>query len=74
MGDSVNLVNPAYETSIELKRLLETEGLANICEVDSPTLMYRFYVSDAAEKFKNFANSILPFDIKTIEQINIEKY
>ena len=42
--------------------------------VDSPTQMYRFYVSDAAEKFKDFANSILPFDIKTIEQINIEKY
>jgi len=74
MGEGVNLVNPAYETSIELKRLLEIEGLANVCEVDSPTQMYRFYVSDAAEKFKDFANSILPFDIKTIEQINIEKY
>jgi len=74
LGEGVDLVNPAYETAIELKRLLETEGLANVREVDSPTLMYRFYVSDAAEKFKNFANSILPFDIKTIEQINIEKY
>lgn len=74
MGEGVRLVNPAYETAIELKKLLETEGLANICEVDSPTQMYRFYVSDAAEKFKNFANSILPFDIKTTEQINIEQY
>lgn len=74
MGDRVKLVNPAYETAIELKQLLEKEKLANVCEVDSPTQMYRFYVSDAADKFKNFANSILPFDIKTTEQINIEQY
>ena len=74
MGENVHLVNPAYETAVELKAVLEREGLANVCDVDSPTLMYRFYVSDAAEKFKNFANSILPFDIKTTKQINIEQY
>ena len=74
MGDSVALVNPAYETAIELKRLLERENIANVCEVDSPSSMYRFYVSDAAEKFKAFANSILPFDITMTKQINIEKY
>lgn len=74
IGKDVNLVNPAYETAIELKELLEREKLANVCDVDSPTQMYRFYVSDAAEKFKDFANSILPFDIKTTEQINIEQY
>ena len=74
MGDSVNLVNPAYETAIELKRLLEDKNLANVCDVDSPSSMYRFYVSDAAEKFKAFANSILPFDITMTKQINIEQY
>ena len=36
--------------------------------------MYRFYVSDAAEKFKNIADMILPFDIKTTKQINIDEY
>lgn len=74
MGEHVKLINPAYETAVELKRVLENENLANICEVDSPTSMYRFYVSDAAEKFKAFANSILPFDIAMTQQINIEKY
>ena len=74
MGESVNLVNPAYETAIELKKLLENKNLANVCEVDSPSSMYRFYVSDAAEKFKAFANSILPFDITMTKQINIEQY
>lgn len=74
MGSSVNLVNPAYETAIELKKLLEDKNLANVCDVDSPSSMYRFYVSDAAEKFKAFANSILPFDITMTKQINIEQY
>ena len=74
MGDKVNLVNPAYETAIELKNLLERDNLANKCDVDSPSRMYRFYVSDAEEKFKLFANSILPFDITMTKQINIENY
>ena len=74
MGDKVNLVNPAYETDIELKNLLERDNLANKCDVDSPSSMYRFYVSDAEEKFKLFANSILPFDITMTKQINIENY
>lgn len=74
MGESVNLVNPAYETAIELKKLLENKNLANVCDVDIPSSMYRFYVSDAAEKFKAFANSILPFDITMTKQINIEQY
>lgn len=74
MGDKVNLVNPAYETAIELKNLLERDNLANKCDVDSPSSMYRFYVSDVEEKFKLFANSILPFDITMTKQINIENY
>ena len=74
MGDKVNLVNPAYETAIELKNLLERDNLANKCDVDSPSSMYRFYVSDAEEKFKLFANTILPFDITMTKQINIENY
>mgnify|MGYP003096401275 FL=1 len=74
MGDKVNLVNPAYETAKKKKNLLERDNLANKCDVDSPSSMYRFYVSDAEEKFKLFANSILPFDITMTKQINIENY
>ena len=29
---------------------------------------------DAAEKFKKFANSILPFDVEKTQKIDIEKY
>lgn len=74
MGSSVQLVNPAYETAKELNRVLSDRNIANVCEVDSPSSMYRFYVSDAADKFKAFANSILPFDITMTKQINIEMY
>lgn len=74
MGDAVSLVNPAYETAVELKRVLDSAHIANVREVDSPSSMYRFYVSDAADKFKAFANSILPFDITMTQQINIEQY
>ena len=32
------------------------------------------YVSDAAEKFKKFANSILPYDVDKTQAIDIEDY
>lgn len=74
MGNEVALVNPAYETAKELKQLLVTEGIATELEDVWREENYDFYVSDAADKFKQFANSILPFDIKTIHHINIEEY
>ena len=59
VGGQVELVNPAYETAQELKRLLADQDLLNpgVKEEEFP---YRFYFSDAPEKFKQFANSILP--------------
>lgn len=74
MGDEVTLVNPAYETAVSLGELLEEKGLAAGNENRYASEMYDFYVSDAAEKFKKFANSILPFRIENISQINIEEY
>lgn len=74
MGEDVALVNPAYETAVELKMMLEKENIENKEDDNQPEERYQFYVSDTAEKFRNFANSILPYDIKTIKQINIEEY
>lgn len=71
MGEGVNLVNPAYETARSLGYLMEELGIKAATDNEA---VYDFYVSDAAEKFKDFANSILPFDIKEIHQINIEGY
>lgn len=74
MGENVTLVNPAYETARELKGLLEAEGLANESKPDLGTNRYQFYVSDAAEKFQIFANSILKYGILSAKTINIEEY
>ncbi len=73
-GDQVHLVNPAYETAQELGRLLERMNLQNTGEHNAGREMYQFYVSDAAEKFGEFANSILPYDVTRARKINIEEY
>lgn len=74
MGDNVTLVNPAYETACSLRELLRREDLMNGEETDAGENPHRFYVSDAADSFRSFANSILPVDIEDAHQINIEEY
>ena len=74
MGENVTLVNPAYETALELKNLLYQHKLENRGDGGEKELKYQFFVSDAADKFKQFANSILPYDIETTKQINIEEF
>lgn len=73
LGKQIMLVNPAYETAMDLKHLLEECKMTND-GVKKEHALYSFYVSDAADKFKQFANSILPYDIETTQQINIEEY
>lgn len=74
MGDKVTLVNPAYETARELKELLEKEDLESNKRPELGTELYRFFVSDAAEKFQKFANSIIPYGILSAKTINIEEF
>lgn len=74
MGEKVTLVNPAYETAIELRQLLERKGIENRGYNKTDENPYEFFVSDAAKKFKAFANSILPFDITSTREINIEEF
>ena len=73
MGDKIQIVNPAYETAMDLKRLLEAEEMAND-ETTEHHSEYSFYVSDAAEKFRKFANTVMPFDVPTTNVVNIEEY
>lgn len=73
MGEGVRLVNPAYETALELLRLLKEKDLLSTGS-GQEEFPYRFYVSDLADKFKDFANSILPYDVEMTQKINIEKY
>lgn len=74
MGDGVTLVNPAYETARELKQLLQENGLESEHRPGLGTELYRFFVSDAADKFQKFANSILTYGILSAKVINIDEY
>ena len=73
LGEKVTLVNPAYETAQSLKQLLKEMNLDNpgIKEEEFP---YRFYISDLADQFTAFANSILPYDVSMTKKIDIERY
>ena len=67
-------MNPAYETAVELRGLLQQQQLNR--EPDAPMTgeKYQFFVSDLAEKFTSFATAILPGEVKETKKINIEEY
>lgn len=70
VGDKVTLVNPAFETARSLKSVLESNGL----ESTAPAGDHKFYVSDGAEKFQKFANTILPCEVMETKDVNIESF
>ena len=74
MGKKVTLVNPAYETARELKEMLTELDLLQENPPGLGSNQYQFYVSDKAEKFVRFANSIIKYGILSAKAINIEEY
>lgn len=74
IGEKVTLVNPAYETALELKQLLAQYDMLNDEAPGLGSNRYQFYVSDKAEKFVRFANSIIKYGILSAKTINIEDY
>jgi glutamate racemase len=70
VGDKVALVNPAFETAKTLKEVLKSKGL----ESTVPPGKHKFFVSDGAEKFKKFANTILPCEVVETTDVNIESF
>lgn len=74
MGEQVRLVNPAYETALELKLLLEEKQLLQDEKPVLGTNQYQFFVSDGADKFRYFANTIFKYGVLAVKQINIEEF
>lgn len=75
MGDDVTLINPAYETAVQLRTLLKSMEMS--CDPGQELSIeekYQFFVSDMAEKFSSFATSILPKEVKKTILLDIEKY
>lgn len=73
VGEDVNLINPAYETTRCLKKLLTNKNIANTSNAVADV---KYYVSDATENFITVANRILPYtvDETNVTSINIEEY
>ncbi|MBR1815351.1 MAG: glutamate racemase [Lachnospiraceae bacterium] len=71
MGDEVTLINPAYETAKELKNILSDKKLLNS---RSNVPSYDFYVSDGMDKFKAFADKVLPINVDMVNVVDIESY
>ena len=70
-GEGVTLVNPAYETARELRELLATDDLL---ADGTAAAEHRFYVSDGAEQFRAFANSILPCEMIETDDVNVKVF
>ena len=73
LGETIKIVNPAYEAARDLKDLLESKDILN-SEKEHDEKQYQFFVSDEAEKFRGFANTVMPFEIDHTNVINIEEY
>ena len=73
MGEKIQIVNPAYETAMDLRKLLIEKDMENDGTATAVS-RYEFFVSDAAEKFRKFANTVMPFDVPETNVVNIEEY
>lgn len=77
VGEKVTLVNPAYETSQALKRLLKELNLENseneLKKQEANYEKYRFFSSDAVERLNEFANSVLPYGIRSTNLVQIDE-
>lgn len=71
MGESVHLVNPAFETAKSLKELLIEQGILNTSRCKPE---YEYYVSDGVDKFIAFADSVLPCHVTDTQVVDIESY
>lgn len=78
VGEKVTLVNPAYETAWALSRLLCELELENPDiyweRQESDDEKYRFFSSDAVDRFNLFANSVLPYKIKSTTLVQIDEF
>lgn len=66
LGDKVTLVNPAYETARLTKNILKEKGLLNE-KIDGG--IYKYYVSDAPDKFQRIGGNIIRKEIGTVEKV-----
>ena len=73
-GRSGDAGESGIRDSQRLKGLLQHYHILNDEEPHLGENKYQFYVSDGAEKFKHFANSIIKYGILSAKTIKIDEY
>jgi len=71
MGTDIHLIDSADSCAEDVKKLLNSLGLSS---EKTNTPLYKFYVSDAPEKFKTMGSMFLGRTISKVEKIDIERY
>lgn len=72
VGENIKLVNPAKETALDLKSILEEQNLIKFTEDNN--ISYEYYVSDIPEKFANIGEDLIKKEIKDVQNVEIQKY
>lgn len=71
VGKDIKLINPAKETALDLKDVLEKRDMfTSKCEKGN----YRYFVSDVNEQFSKIASEFLRRKIDNIEKVDIYTY
>lgn len=69
VGPNVKLVNPAYETARDLKKLLIEKNLLN---EDYKKPVYEYYATDAPERLRRIGGNFLKKEIDNLYEIAID--
>lgn len=71
VGMDIKLINPARETALKLKDILQENNMLND---KNEAANCKYCVSDINEQFSKIAGEFLKRDIKDIEKVEIQKY
>ncbi len=71
VGKDIKLINPAKETALSLKEILEEKSMLSEREEEG---FCKYYVSDINEQFSKIAGEFLKREIATVEKVEIQKY
>ncbi|MBZ4664959.1 glutamate racemase [Mahella sp.] len=71
VGAGVNLINPAEETALILRRVLARIDILN--DGANPP-QYRYFASDDGERFKKIGSNFLKCHISSATKVDIERY
>lgn len=67
----IKLVNPAVETALRLKALLEKKGMIND---SNKKPIYKYFVSDLPERFQSIGEDFLKQPFDNVSVVEIQKY